>query len=192
MINTYPELSYEQSWDGCNFSLNNGNGIRGTLTFLDNQCVGAIRNDYGNIFRGYNTILGLIKNIPSELRHIVQTDTLQYLLDYYGDEIMPSITSIFWCDECNFHWISDNTPSFERDFSLFRTCVLPQRDAIAVLQAYYGMNSDSLALLDELFKIKCSCFSKRVVLNEQQKSKIPGNAINEECIDAFLELNICC
>ena len=145
-----------------------------------------------NILRGYNTILDLIKNIPTELIHIAQTETLQYLLDYYGDEIVPSITSIFWCDGCSFHWISDNISSFARDFELFQICVLPQRDAIAVLQNYYGMNFDSLELLYDLYEIKCSCFSEQVVLNEQQKSKIPGNAINDECIEAFMELNIYC
>jgi len=192
MTNTYPELSYEQSWDGCNFSMNDGNGIRGTITFLENQCIGAIRNESGNIVYGHEAILSLIKSFPLELSCIAQTDTLQYLLDHYGDEVVPGITSIFWCDCCKLYWISDNISSFKRDFELFQICALPQRDAITVLQAYYGMNADSLELLHELFEKKSSCFSERVVLSELQKLKIPGKVINDECSESFREMNIVC
>lgn len=45
MTNVYPLLSYEQSWDGRNFSFQNSAGARGTITFTDAFCVGAIRNE---------------------------------------------------------------------------------------------------------------------------------------------------
>ncbi|MEK4700189.1 hypothetical protein MKX47_11380 [Solibacillus sp. FSL R7-0668] len=45
MVAHYPELSYEHSWDGDNYSVVDDSGGRGTITFKDNYFVGAFRND---------------------------------------------------------------------------------------------------------------------------------------------------
>ena len=45
MTNVYPEFSYEQSWDGANCFIQDSSGIRGTITFETDYCVGAIRNE---------------------------------------------------------------------------------------------------------------------------------------------------
>lgn len=42
MTDVYPELSYEQSWDGGDHSLQDTAGMRGTLSFSDGICVGAV------------------------------------------------------------------------------------------------------------------------------------------------------
>ena len=41
----FPEISYEHSWDGINYNIQNSEGIRGTITFGKKLCVAAFRNE---------------------------------------------------------------------------------------------------------------------------------------------------
>ena len=41
----FPELSFEHSWDGASYSVQDGFGSRGTVTFQNDVCVCAIRSD---------------------------------------------------------------------------------------------------------------------------------------------------
>lgn len=192
MTNIYPELSFEQSWDGRNFSMNNGNGIRGTITFLERRCVGAIRNEKGDAVCGNDAIGELINCFPEELINIAKVDTLQYLLNNSGGEILPVVTSAFWCDEDGLRWASRDSASFTRDFQLFQICTLSQYEATVELQRYYGMNEDALNLLCELVALKSNNYASQVILDSVQKAKLPGNGINQECRESFQEIKILC
>lgn len=190
MTNVYPELSYEQTWDGRNYSVQNSSGLRGTVTFLDTNCIGAIRNDNHDIVYGEKSILSLMKQFPKGLIDIALSDTLQYLLDYHEGESMPAVTSIFWCDEKGLYWASESWDCFRKDFSLFRTCGLPEGKAIELWKEYYSMDSASLRLLRELWTRKTENSEERIILSNRQKGLIPGEFLLEECIESFLELGI--
>jgi len=41
----YPEFLYEHSWDGINYSVQDSARARGTITFHEDYCVGAFRDD---------------------------------------------------------------------------------------------------------------------------------------------------
>ncbi|SFH40308.1 hypothetical protein SAMN04487776_1133 [Priestia megaterium] len=41
----YPEFANEQSWDGDNYSMQDSQGGRGTITFNQHYCVAAFRDD---------------------------------------------------------------------------------------------------------------------------------------------------
>lgn len=191
MTNIYPELSYEQSWDGYNYSIQNDSGLRGTVTFLKNSCIGAIRNDKGNIIYGEDAILCFIKQFPNELINVAQSDTLQFLLDYHDGKSVPAITSLFWCDEKGVHLPNINRSNFENDFSLFHTCCLSRSKAIETWKKYYDMNSSAVRLLDYLLTRRIENFEEEIVLSRFQKSLLPGNYLHEKCIESFLELRIC-
>lgn len=45
MVAKYPFLANEHSWDGANYSVQDSEGQRGTITFLNGICVAAFRND---------------------------------------------------------------------------------------------------------------------------------------------------
>lgn len=192
MTNLYPELSYEQSWDGCNFSMNNGNGIRGTVTFLNNRCIGAIRNERSTVFCGHEAILELIHKFPRDLIEVAKSETLQYLLEGSDCGIQPGITSAFWCDSTGLFWASNSFSQFSQDFELFKLCTLPKREAIVILQEYYGMGRNEVELLKELLIEKADCFFRQIVLTPSHKERIPGASINDECRVSLRELNIIC
>ena len=137
MTNVYPDLSYEQSWSANNYSVVCEDGSRGTITFLDEFCIGAIRNEKSNVFYGAEQILKLFKGFPKEIVEIAQSDTLQFMLDYHEGASVPFVTSVFWCDHNGIHLTEDTITPLTLEFSLFRACVLHESDALNLYKEYY-------------------------------------------------------
>ncbi len=88
------ELCYESSWDRYNYSMNNSQGSRGTITFKNNNVFGAFRND------DVDDIVNLeddLKIVPSDLIQVAKTEALQYLLNNNeSGETVPMITTFLW------------------------------------------------------------------------------------------------
>ena len=190
MTNVYPDLAWEVSWDGNSVSLQNGCGIRSTVTFLENACVGAIRNERGSVLFGEQMILKRIADFPPALITAAQEDTLQYLLEERDGMIAPAVTSMFWCDSQGLRWASKDLAAFRQDFSVLNPCALPAAQAMEALRQYYEMEPPALALLQELYRQKSASFEKAIYLTDPQKGHIPGRALTAQCREAFAELNI--
>lgn len=190
MTNVHPELDYEQSWDGCNFSAIDDHGRRGTITFTDGACVGAIRDDHGTIIRGLDSIREYAGNPPSKIWRLAENEALQYLLDEYDCEVIPCVTTFFWCDNKGIHIGRAGKQNFQEDMSLFRVCCLPFGAAVGALQKYYDMDEVTVGLLVDLFEQKNNCLAKAIDLTEKQKSLLPGNNIYRACVESLAELKI--
>ena len=189
MTNVYPELSYEQSWDGMNYSIQDSSGLRGTISFTTDYCVGAVRNDRGILFIGEETRL-LMKGFPDAVLQKAKTDTLDYLLLEKHGVIQPCITSMFWADHNTIRYNREFAETFKADFKLFENMIMPKNEAIAKWRSYYGMDSNAINLLESLYSSKEGAFFERIILSKEQMSLIPHSNINMECIESLQELNI--
>ena len=190
MTNMYPELSYEQSWDGVNYSIHNTSGLRGTITFESDFCVGAIRNEKSDICVYGDSIRKHMMCFPNNVVHKAYEETLQYLLMERNGYIMPCVTSIFWANDITVYFEKKCIDVIKRDFILFEKILLQKEDAIDAWRNYYDMDSNSIKLLNELYQIKAKDFNSRIILSEEQKKLIPGICINDECIESLEELKI--
>ena len=190
MTNEYPELAYEQSWDGNNFSAQDGCGLRGTITFVDNACVGAIRNEHKKAIQGYDAIKVCMSDFPDMLQLTAEQEALQYLFVDYKNQYVPAVTSLFWCDDDGLHISRDCAEAFQNDISLFESCCLPVDLEIQALSDYYNMNSNARRLLYDLWEKKKDCFSQEIFLSKDQKAMIPGSQIHIACKESLSELNI--
>lgn len=104
MMNSYPELPFEQSWDSFNYSIQDGEGNRGTLSFYNNYCVIGIRDDHGRVIQYKQEILNqLLNDFPNEIIGLAQSETLQYLLENVDGNITPAISIACWCDDVGFY-----------------------------------------------------------------------------------------
>ena len=80
MVAHYPELSYEHSWDGDNYSVVDGSGGRGTITFKDHYFVAAFRNE--NCTRtDILTAFDFFTGAPREVLELAKNETFAYLLE---------------------------------------------------------------------------------------------------------------
>jgi len=190
MTNAYPELSYEQSWDGNNYSIQDGNGRRATISFLDNCCIGAVSSEHGTTIQGLGAIKECLLDFPADLQLVAETETLQYLLVEHDNMIIPSVTSLFWCDKNGLYTNYARFRSFLDDISIFEICCLPLDAALKALISYYDMEPAACRLLLTLWEQKCACFSRRIILSEEQKLMLPNEFIHSACVESLSELNI--
>lgn len=190
MVNCYPELSYELSWDGNNFSVQDGGQRRGTITFLDDCCVGAVRNEIGQQILGFEAIDQYMCSFPSMIQKTAKEEALQYLLVNNNGAVMPSVTSLFWCDDARLYVCPECERSFREDVSLFKTCVLPLETATKALVDYYNMDNAAYCLFRWLSERKGDSLSKKIVLSAEHKKMFPGTGMNDACVESLSELNI--
>ena len=192
MTNVYPDLCYEQSWDNKNYSIQDIAGMRGTISFSNEICVGAIRNE--NVSPINQTKLNQILSyeVPQYVRQLASQETLQYLLIKEGNLVFPSVSCIFWADHVSLYYPKGYYSRLENDFILFRRIVLPEAQAIEEWRTYYDMDDHAVALLHSLIEKKALDDKKAIILSKEQQKLIPGGVICKECSDAFREMNIIC
>ncbi len=190
MTNVYPELSYEQSWDGANYSIQNSSGMRGTITFENDFCVGAIRNEMSTSIVGGEYIQECMRNFPQKVVRKAYEETLQYLLMEKKGIVAPYVTSVFWADCNSLHYEEKYIDYIKEDFALLENIVLSPKMAIKRWKEYYDMDSKVVELVDILYQLKMKDFTSIIELKENQRKLIPGTFINSQCIEALKELNI--
>jgi len=185
----HPLFSYEQSWDGNNYSVNNGEGTRGTITFIENYCVGAFRDETNaSAFKiGYSAF----EKAPQEIVKLAQNETLQYLLDNHDGEVKPVVTSVFWgagplfCPD-------EVLEALNADAHIISTQLLESDDASTAWKHYYELNNKQGSLLKNLFYKKITAPSKRIILSQKETEAIGVKSEDgwKECKESFEELNI--
>lgn len=192
MTNIYPELAYEQSWDGNNYLALDSQGLRGIITFLPNYCVGAIRNENNPQCELIRTE-DLLINFPKEIAAVAREETLQYMLVQKNGTIEPAATSMFWADMSTLHFDQSNrnipVESCE-DMQLFYKNTLSPEAAFDAWKKYYDMPEAALMLAKRLTMKKRLSLSTQIFLSKKEKSMIPGDSICEECEASMHELNI--
>lgn len=190
MTNVYPELSYEQSWDGENYSIQNSSGLRGTISFEKEYCIGAVRNENFGAIIGGDCIQKYMRHFPLNVINKAHEETLQYLLLERDGIVAPYVTSVFWADHTTIHFADSCADSIKKDFVLFENLMLPEEIVINKWTEYYGMDSKAIELINGLYPMKAKDFFSVIKLSERQRNLIPGSYINKECAEALKELNI--
>lgn len=190
MTNVYPELAYEQSWDGTNYSIQNAAGLRGTITFENEYCIGAIRNDNSAFAGNEKHIDNITRCFPPEIVKKAYSETLQYLLVERNGVPVPSATSMFWANSTMFYFHEENVCNMKEDLKLLDKILLPERLSLSAWKEYYAMSPLSVRLLKQLYRIKAKSLFTELTLDREQLWLLPGNNINSECIESLRELKI--
>lgn len=98
-MTTFPELAYEHSWDGPNYSVNDSAGTRGTITFADSGFVALFRDERSSELHelsGDAVECPLFHGAPRTIVELAREETLQYLLDDVSGTMAPCISAAFW------------------------------------------------------------------------------------------------
>lgn len=190
MTNVYPDLSYEQSWDGMNYSIQNSSGIRGTITFERDFCVGAVRNENSRKIVGGKVLRKHMRSFPSEVIDKAYEETFQYLLLQRKGVVAPYVTSVFWANHHALYYEEKYSADMREVFTLLDNILLPVSEAVEKWKQDYEMDAGAVALLEDLYQCKAKDFLSTIELSTRQKKLIPGTHINDECVEALKELHI--
>ena len=152
----FPELTFEHSWDRTSYSVQDGFGSRGTVTFENDVCVCAIRSDNSERLSRFIPYTYYFENCPVQNFRLAEEETLQYLLDERNGEILPVITACFWNNGNEL----ESNDSWKDIFSNGGDILIPQLSSFEIglehWKNYYGMNKAELNLVVKLFKEKVS------------------------------------
>lgn len=189
MTACYPEGANEHSWDEMNYSVQDSAGTRGTITFCDNYCVGAFRDDS---IRPIEDIEEYFKYAPDTLKNLAKEEALQYLLDDVNGKTAPSITTAFWAMNDEFFSIDEFDEFMEKGGFLLENHIMSLDDAIEAWKEYYDMTEEQCNLLKKLYDKKIKYPSQKLVLTKEEMEAINSNDEEgmEESEISFNEIGI--
>ncbi|MFF2157689.1 hypothetical protein ACFVVQ_20565 [Paenibacillus chitinolyticus] len=168
MVAHYPELSYEHSWDGENYSVVDGSGGRGTITFKGNYFVGAFRND--NFTRtDIPTALDFFTGAPKDVLELAKNETLEYLLEEDEDgTTSPSITTAFWGDNDTVTSVDNIVRIVQCGGYLLERQIMESDSAIESWRDYYEMTSEQVDLLKSIYGRKVNNPHEKIILSKSE------------------------
>lgn len=95
-------LSYEVSWDGINYSRNNTQGTRGTITFHRDRVVAVFCDDDSPRapwhLDGPYTLEPYSSSMPDDVRRLAEQEAFQYVVDDVDGWAISVVTAAFWSD----------------------------------------------------------------------------------------------
>lgn len=153
MVAHYPMLSYEHSWDGDTYNVQDGEGRRGAITFLPTICVGAIQDIHSERY-GRFPYVEFIKGASEEIKQIAETETFQYLLENRSGQAIPSVTTAFWGEGESLYSLDSEPSLFDSGGRLLEPQFMRYDCALEYWQEYYEMNESQVRLLKRLFERK--------------------------------------
>jgi hypothetical protein len=195
MVAHYPELSHEQSWDGTNYSVQNSAGTRGGVTFKNEHCVAAFRNDNSerlNNTVGHTDASNYFEGANSEILLLAESDTLQYLLDCVDGEVKPVVTTAFWGHAGSLFSIDTSSEMLKNGGNLLARQMMDVGSAINSWKEYYGMTEKLVLLLKSIYAQKIENPEELIRLSEMEIDMIgiaDEDGLNE-CKTSFEEINI--
>lgn len=182
----YPELNYEHSWDGYNYSMNDSQGCRATITFHPQYIVAVFQEsskcDYRRAADEY------LADMPEKILEIARSEALMYVLRNRAGEDVPVITAAFWgtwnelCSGQSWEEIVENGGH------IIERQLLDRAEAWVQWDDYYGMNNRQMDLIASLCKRKMENHGEKIYLLAEEMDSLYGD--QDECLAALGELNI--
>ena len=192
VVGKYPELAYEQSWDGINYNLVGDNGIRGTLTFDGDICVGVFRNEKYVNNNSIENAMKFFEEAPENIKNIAEKESLLYLLEMVNGKKIPVITAAFWSDGEEMVTPFLGEEIFLNSISIIEKQILPIEESILRWKEYYEMEEEEIELLKIIYdKIKKKSGEKIVLTKDEIKmlGELDEDGIRE-LKTSFSEMNI--
>lgn len=188
----YPELSYENSWDGFNYNLQDGEGARGTITFHPDFCIAAfqdLNSERSELVKEASTYF---EEASDKLKEIAKAETFQYLLEDVEGETIPLITSSFWIENNNAYSMDTFEDLQEHGGFLLNLQLEDITSAIETLEEEYEMTEQQLELLQLIFAKKIKNPEERIILSEHEVGMM--GVIDDEGLkeskESFEEINV--
>lgn len=185
-----PFFSYEQSWDGINYSFHYGS-TRGTVTFdlSGNTVTGAARDDTSTRRKWYPDFkaISLFDQAPEKNKILAKSETLEYLYDEEGGIDQPMATIAFW-NEGNEIYTNDDDVSFEANGGEYIIKIAGSHNELREYwKEEYSLKDEELSAIDYI----CNCLKENKKIKMKDMSVINKKCAGyNECLESLRELGI--
>lgn len=187
----YPEFSYEHTWDGYNYNVQDGSGAQGTVTFHPEYCVVGLQDFESERIENIGDAVMYFEEAPDKVIEIAKNETLQYLLTEEDGKI-PLITTAFWIEE-NVAYSMDRIEDIEANGGLLlEKQMMDSISAMEILEEEFDMNKEQLELLKLVYEKKIQNPNKVITLSKKEVSMIGTDDKEglEESKASFEQINI--
>ena len=183
-VGMYPELNYEHSWDKINYSMNDSEGCRATITFHKNHII-AVFQDSSCVHTDVDA-LDFFEGAPKEIIELAKNETLQYVLENVDGIVKPVISSSFWGDWNELYSIIPFYEVLDKVAHIITVQLLPFKEAMEEWSDYYDLDESQIKFIKHLFdkKIKENTFT----LSNDDIQYLYGDV--QECLISLREMNI--
>lgn len=190
MVGEYGLLSAEQSWDGSNYNFQNMEGIRGVISFSENEYICAIQNN--NMYNAYlgQHVSEILNGAETSIINLANEEALQYMLIDHKGKTVPFISAAFWGSG----GVNYSVQSEEQVIKISEDTIMPflynENDAKMYWKDYYEMTEEQIEFTEKIFKRRINVDGRLdLTVDEINKLKEWFNDI-DECIESFQELEI--
>lgn len=192
MVAHYPDFANEHSWDGINYSIQDTEGARGTITFHPQYCIAAFRDDNSERANIVRKASEYFKGASQEVLAIAESEALQYLLDSVDGKTLPIITSAFWEEGHRFYSSDKYDDMYKHGGFLLSRQTMELKDSVEAWKEYYDMTDEQCELLQSLYNRKILNPTQIIFLTKEEICMIGTNDVEgiKESKTSFYEMSI--
>ena len=178
-VGMYPELNYEHSWDKINYSMNDSEGCRATITFHKDYII-AVFQDSSCVHTDVDA-LDFFEGAPKEIIELAKNETLQYVLENVDGIVKPVISTAFWGDWNELYSVIPFDEIVDKGAH-----IIPFKEAMEEWSDHYDLDESQIKFIKHLFdkKIKENTFT----LSNDDIQYLYGDV--QECLISLREMNI--
>ncbi len=187
-----PDLSHESSWDGCNYSMQDSQGGRGTITFHPDYTIVCLQDVNSERIDEWIDAKNYFEEAPSEVIDIAKEEALQYVLEEVEGETVPFITTAFWIEDSGAYSIDSFEEMEEHGGFLLEIPLLDKESAMERLEEEYELTDEQIELLQLVYERKIKNPNEEIMLSKEEVAMIGTDDSEglEVCKDSFEEMNI--
>ncbi|HDR4561207.1 hypothetical protein [Bacillus cereus] len=187
-----PDFSHESSWDGFNYSMQDTQGGRGTITFHPDYTIVCLQDVNSERIDEWIDATNYFEGAPSEVIDIAKEEALQYVLEEVEGETVPFITAAFWIEESGAYSIDSFEEMEEHGGFLLEIPLLDLQSAIERLEEEYELTEEQIELLQLVYERKIKNPNEEIMLSKEEVAMIGTDDDEglEVCKDSFEEMNI--
>lgn len=190
-----PFFSAEQSWDGINYSFNDFEGTRGTISFdlSEGIMAGAARDDTSARLNRYPDFkaIKLFANAPENVKSLAQREALEYLYDEVNGSTQPTATIAFWSVGGEIV-IDEDYEEFRKNGGEYLLAISVSHDELRnYWREQYELSGEELSAVDyiyERFMARKPISLDDVPVIKQKQVEVSDGY--EECLTSLEELGI--
>lgn len=157
------DFAYEHSWDGNNYSTNDGQGSRGTVTFGQDFFVGGFRNEEFSVET--TEAKELLSQAPQFVQETAEQDTFQYLLDEVNGAALPIVTTVVWGNDDQVFSSHPYDDMIEQGAHLLEIQASEYETEVEYWEEYYELTEQQLTLLKKLYHLKLENTARTITLS---------------------------
>ena len=187
-----PDFSHESSWDGFNYSVQDSQGGRGTITFHPKYTIVCLQDVNSERIDEWIDAANYFEGAPPEVVDIAKEEALQYLLEEVEGETVLFITTAFWIDDNGAYSIDSFEEMEENGGFLLEIPMLDTKSAIERLEEEYELTEEQIDLLQLVYERKIQNPTEEITLSKEEVAMIGTNDSEglEESKESFEEMNI--